>query len=174
MDKVLKTFFASYYVEIPGLSNKPWDELPVLPMDKVNTLMLSTASFGKHTKILQAVKICQTLQCTDIEFRGICRVGNNCDPSSARKPTSAIHDVQSGSKAGWSALTQQLLLRTAATNVTIERMLSGLQAKLVITELRTRMRPRQPDDEVPTVSSVLVAGMRELAGVFGFVVLVVA
>ncbi len=28
------------------------------------------------------------------------------------------------------------------------------------------MRPRQPDDEVPTVSSVLVAGMRELAGAF--------
>ncbi len=43
-------------------------------------------------------------------------------------------------------------------------LLSRLQAKLVITELRTRMRPRQPDDEVPTVSSVLVAGMRELAG----------
>jgi DNA-binding HxlR family transcriptional regulator len=43
-------------------------------------------------------------------------------------------------------------------------VLSGLQAKLVITELRTRMRSRQLDDEVPTVSSVLVAGMRELAG----------
>ena len=32
--------------KIAGHSNKPWDELPVLPMDKVNTLMLSTAPLG--------------------------------------------------------------------------------------------------------------------------------
>ncbi len=90
-------------------------------------------------------------------------MGNNRHPSSARKPTSAVHDVQSGSEAGCDspfAMTANAWIRY--TTNSIERIY--LQAKLVITELRTRMRPRQPDDEVPTVSSVLVAGMRELAG----------
>jgi len=91
-----------------GLSNKPWDELPVLPMDKVNTLMLSTASLEWEITV-------------------------------------TLH--QPGSPP-----VQSMTSRVAVK-----------QAKLVITELRTRMRPRQPDDEVPTVSSVLVAGMRELA-----------
>ena len=79
--------------KIAGHSNKPWDELPVLPMDKVNTLMLSTAPLG--ISLFFRLRSNTTI-CSQISFR----VGNHSDSSSTRTPTCTIDDVTCGSEAG--------------------------------------------------------------------------
>ena len=99
----------SFASPAPGRGlNKPWEEVPTVPTDKVNALMLS-ASAHKWEVVV-------TLN----------------EPG---KP----------------------LLSTLSSRVPPK------QARLVMTELRTRMRPTINGEDAPTLDAVLVAGMRELA-----------